>query len=75
MSEKSHSHILIIEDDPGIAASLTSGLEREGFQVSWKDKGEDIKGEKYHEELAKNLSFYNVGSDEYQPDILWFRLK
>ena len=41
MSEKSHAHILIIEDDPGIATSLLSGLEREGYQVTWKDKGED----------------------------------
>lgn len=41
MSEKNHAHILIIEDDPGIAASLCSGLEREGYKVTWKDKGED----------------------------------
>ena len=41
MSERTHSHILIIEDDPGIATSLSSGLEREGYQVTWKDKGED----------------------------------
>lgn len=41
MSESSHAHILIIEDDPGIASSLRRGLEREGFQVTWKDNGED----------------------------------
>jgi DNA-binding response OmpR family regulator len=41
MSARSHAHILIIEDDPGIATSLRSGLEREGYQVTWKDKGED----------------------------------
>ena len=41
MSESSHGHILIIEDDPGIATSLRRGLEREGFQVTWKDKGEE----------------------------------
>jgi DNA-binding response OmpR family regulator len=41
MSERTHAHILIIEDDPGIATSLRSGLEREGYQVTWKDKGED----------------------------------
>jgi DNA-binding response OmpR family regulator len=40
MSERPHAHILIIEDDPGIATSLRSGLERESFQVTWKDKGE-----------------------------------
>ena len=38
---KQNAHILIIEDDPGIATSLRSGLEREGYQVTWKDKGED----------------------------------
>ena len=41
MSVRSHAHILIIEDDPGIATSLRSGLEREDYQVTWKDKGED----------------------------------
>ncbi len=41
MPERSHDHILIIEDDPGIATSLRSGLEREGYQVTWKNKGED----------------------------------
>lgn len=38
---QNHPHILIIEDDPGIATSLRSGLEREGFRVTWKDQGED----------------------------------
>jgi DNA-binding response OmpR family regulator len=41
MSLRSHAHILIIEDDPGIADSLRRGLEREDFHVTWKDKGED----------------------------------
>ena len=40
MVENPHAHILIIEDDPGIATSLRRGLEREGFQVTWKDTGE-----------------------------------
>ena len=35
------SHILVIEDDPGIASSLKKGLEGEGFQVSWIDHGQD----------------------------------
>ncbi len=34
-------HILVIEDDPAVARSLQSGLEREGFHVAWKEKGED----------------------------------
>jgi DNA-binding response OmpR family regulator len=41
MPEQAHAHILIIEDDPGIATSLRSGLEREGYLVNWKDKGQD----------------------------------
>ena len=41
MLEKINPHILIIEDDPGIATSLRRGIEREGYQVTWKDKGED----------------------------------
>jgi DNA-binding response OmpR family regulator len=41
MSKRIHAHILIIEDNPGIATSLRSGLEREGFHVTWKDMGED----------------------------------
>jgi DNA-binding response OmpR family regulator len=40
MSKRKHDHILIIEDDPGIATSLHSGLEREGYRVTWKDNGE-----------------------------------
>ena len=41
MLEQTHPHILIIEDDPGIATSLRSGLEQEGFHVTWKDQGEN----------------------------------
>jgi len=41
MTDRSNAHILVIEDDPGIAAGLRSGLEREGYQVTWKDMGED----------------------------------
>lgn len=33
--------ILIVEDDPAVAQSLQRGLEREGFLVTWREKGED----------------------------------
>jgi DNA-binding response OmpR family regulator len=32
-------HILLIEDDPGIAGSLQTALIREGYSVHWKDEG------------------------------------
>ena len=41
MSASFHSHILIVEDDPGIATSIIKGLEGEGFRVTWKDHGQD----------------------------------
>jgi DNA-binding response OmpR family regulator len=34
-----HNHILLIEDDPGIASSLQDGLAREGYRVTWKSTG------------------------------------
>jgi len=41
MSERTQAHILIVEDDPGIASSLRRGLEHEDYHVTWKDRGED----------------------------------
>jgi two-component system alkaline phosphatase synthesis response regulator PhoP len=41
MADIRNKHILVIEDDPGIAAGLIKGLEIEGFRVSWKDHGQD----------------------------------
>ena len=35
------TRILIIEDDPAVAASLQEGLERESYVVAWKDSGQD----------------------------------
>ncbi len=32
-------HILLIEDDPGIAGSLQTALVREGYSVHWKAEG------------------------------------
>lgn len=33
--------ILLIEDDPAVARSLSKGIEREGYDVVWKSLGED----------------------------------
>jgi DNA-binding response OmpR family regulator len=33
--------ILLIEDDPAVASSLQHGLEREGYDVTWKARGTD----------------------------------
>jgi DNA-binding response OmpR family regulator len=33
------AQILVIEDDPAVARGLQDGLEREGFAVTWKDRG------------------------------------
>jgi DNA-binding response OmpR family regulator len=36
-----HNHILLIEDDAGVARSLRAGLERDGYVVTWKANGSD----------------------------------
>ena len=36
-----YRHILLIEDDPAVARSLTDGLEQSNFQVVWKENGRD----------------------------------
>jgi DNA-binding response OmpR family regulator len=42
------TRILLIEDDPAVARSLQDGLERDGYQVIWKNSG--VQGI----ELARN---------------------
>ena len=34
-------HILVVEDDPAVARSLQDGLTREGYAVTWANKGSD----------------------------------
>jgi DNA-binding response OmpR family regulator len=34
-------HILLVEDDPSVAASLQDGLESAGYKVTWKERGAD----------------------------------
>jgi DNA-binding response OmpR family regulator len=38
---KQATHILLIEDDPGIAYSLQDGLKREGYTITWKPNGHE----------------------------------
>lgn len=33
------NHILVIEDDPGVARGLQDGLTRDGYRVTWKATG------------------------------------
>jgi DNA-binding response OmpR family regulator len=39
--EASFNKLLIIEDDSAVGSSLKDGLERAGFQVTWKTSGEE----------------------------------
>ncbi len=45
--------ILIVEDDPAVAHSLRSGLQSEGFLVTWREKGEE--GIRYAIEQSPHL--------------------
>ena len=36
-----HNHILLVEDDQGVARSLRAGLERDGYVVTWKATGSE----------------------------------
>ncbi len=58
MPDTTHDHILIIEDDPGIATSLRTGLEREGYRVTWKDHGED--GVRYARAYGPDLIILDI---------------
>lgn len=53
-----NARILIIEDDPAVAHSLTDGLERENYTVVWKDNGTD--GVAYASEHAPHLIVLDV---------------
>ena len=53
-----HNHILIIEDDPSLAQSLQIGLEREGFSVAWKSRGNE--GVEYAYEKKPHLILLDI---------------
>jgi DNA-binding response OmpR family regulator len=52
------AHILIIEDDAGVAHSLRDGMEREGYTVSWKDRG--AEGVSFARETTPHLIILDV---------------
>jgi DNA-binding response OmpR family regulator len=51
-------HILLVEDDPGVARSLKTGLEREGFSVTWKDHGAEAM--RFAGECTPHLALLDV---------------
>ncbi len=55
---KSFNSILVIEDDPAVARSLQDSLQRDGYRVSCKDRGED--GIHYALESSPHLILLDV---------------
>lgn len=51
-------HILLIEDDPGIAGSLQTALIREGYSVNWKAEG--LQGVAYARDHNPHLVILDV---------------
>lgn len=41
MPMQTHTHILLIEDDPAVGRSLQDGLQQEGFTVTWHNTGRE----------------------------------
>lgn len=52
------SSILIIEDDPAVARGLEAGLQRDGYQVTWRDSG--TAGVQYAREYNPHLIVLDV---------------
>ncbi|MBI5927742.1 MAG: response regulator transcription factor [Chloroflexi bacterium] len=55
---KPANHILLIEDDPGIAYSLQDGLKREGYTVTWKATGHE--GMEFARDIKPHLMILDV---------------
>ena len=51
-------HILLIEDDPGIAGSLQTALIREGYSVHWMDQG--LRGVAYARDHSPHLIILDI---------------
>ena len=52
------SHVLIIEDDPAVAQSLSEGLQAEGYTVTWKATG--TEGVHFAQSQAPHLIVLDV---------------
>jgi DNA-binding response OmpR family regulator len=52
------TQILLIEDDPAVARSLQDGLERDGYEVIWKETGS--AGVQYAREHSPHLIILDV---------------
>jgi DNA-binding response OmpR family regulator len=52
------THILIIEDDSAVANGLQDGLQRDGYQVMWKNNG--TEGVQYAREHSPHLIVLDV---------------
>jgi len=52
------THILIIEDDAAVANGLQDGLQRDGYQVMWKNTGSE--GVQYAREHSPHLIVLDV---------------
>ncbi|WP_329958683.1 response regulator [Psychrobacter sp. I-STPA10] len=55
------AHILLVEDDPAIAASLKITFKREGWQVSWLDNASAVLPllKQYHQDDSNNNGINN----------------
>ncbi|NWF68551.1 MAG: response regulator transcription factor [Chloroflexi bacterium] len=52
------THVLIIEDDPAVANGLQDGLQRDGYQVVWKNTGGE--GVQYAREHSPHLIILDI---------------
>ena len=61
-TNNSQPHILLVEDDPAIAASLKITFKREGWQVSWLDNATAVLPMLQKNQLQKNQLPKNEGT-------------
>lgn len=56
-------HILLVEDDVGIARPLTEGLQRQGYEVTWVRTGREAIAEKPHDLVLLDLGLPDVDGE------------